>query len=57
MVDLRYCRPLSEEDKLGTAEECDRTFRVMSKQKSFFLRAPTVELKDQWLKAIHDAAR
>lgn len=57
MPALYICRPLSEEDKPGNVEECERTFKVLSKQKSFFVRAPTLELKDLWLKAIHDAAR
>jgi hypothetical protein len=29
----------------------------MSKQKSFYMRAPTMELKDTWVQAIKDAAR
>jgi hypothetical protein len=50
-------RPLSDEDHPGKADKRVRTFKILAKQKSFFLRAATVPLKDQWLQAIQDCAR
>mmetsp|Transcript_26350 Transcript_26350/g.43976 ORF Transcript_26350/g.43976 Transcript_26350/m.43976 type:complete len:152 (-) Transcript_26350:409-864(-) len=51
------CSPLAEEDTPGRAEKRNRTFKVLAKEKSFFLRAPTVESKEAWLEAITIAAR
>lgn len=51
------CRDLSEQDQPGKAEKRKRAFKVMSRQKSFFVRAATLELKDKWLTALKDAAR
>lgn len=50
-------RPLSDEDHPGKADKRVRTFKILAKQKSFYLRAASVPLKEQWLQAIQDCAR
>lgn len=50
-------RPLEEGEKPGKPEKRKRVFKILAKQKSFFVRAPTLELKDQWMQAIQEAAR
>jgi len=50
-------RPLGEGEQPGKKEKRNRVFKILAKQKSFFVRAPTVELKDHWMKAIQEAAR
>lgn len=50
-------RPLADEDRPGKEDKRARTFKIMSKQKSFFMRAPTVEVKDEWMQAIQEAVR
>ncbi len=38
-------------------EKRDRAFRVLSKQKSFLARAKTIEMKEEWFRAIESAAK
>ncbi|KAJ1384082.1 hypothetical protein B484DRAFT_460129 [Ochromonadaceae sp. CCMP2298] len=52
-----FFRPLEAGDEPGRPEKYCRTFKVLSKEKSFFLRASSVERKDAWVKAISEAAR
>lgn len=53
---LQY-RPLAVDDRPGKEDKRARTFKIISKQKSFFMRAPTVEAKDEWMQAIQEAVR
>ena len=52
-----WYRPLGEGDTPGKAEKWERTFKIFAKEKSFFVRAPTVQLKEDWLEAIREATR
>jgi hypothetical protein len=49
--------PLDTDDRPGKADKRDRTFKILSKKKSFYIRAPTVELKTEWLNTIQEQAR
>lgn len=48
--------PLKDRD-YDDLEKKNRAFRLLSHHKSFLVRAKTVELKEQWMTAIAQAAR
>lgn len=49
-------RPL-ESHEYPDREKHDRAFKLLSKQKSFYLRAKTVELRKEWFDDINTNSR
>ena len=53
---LPNSRPLRDTDYNDKGKR-DRAFRLLSKQKSFILRAKTVEMKNEWYQALEIASK